>query len=224
MMTTADTTISFEVSYFTDPLCCWSWGMHPHLDKLQAYFPGRMTIKLVMGGLIPSWTNYVDQTNAVSRPAQMGPVWMHAAQLTQRVIHHQLWVIDPPSSSYPACIAVKCAALQSAEAGMGLFKKLQQAVMVDGQNIAVTETILSIAGSLGKELPSFDQQQFAADLLSDRGIAGFREDLSKVATSGITRFPSLLIEAPGRRGIVIPGYRTLDGLLAAMDAAFAVTN
>lgn len=24
-----------EITYFTDPLCCRSWGMHPHPDSLQ---------------------------------------------------------------------------------------------------------------------------------------------------------------------------------------------
>jgi putative protein-disulfide isomerase len=220
----ADATLTFEVSYFTDPLCCWSWGLQPHLDELQALFPNRMSIKLVMGGLIPSWSHYVDQGNSVSRPAQMGPVWMHAAALTKRLIRHELWVINPPSSSYPACIAVKCAEIQSQEAGMLLFRKLQQAAMLEGQNIADITTILAITQRLNDELPSFDQQQFSSDLLSDRGVAAFREDLAKVTAGGITRFPSLIIHAKGKRGIVISGYRTLEGILAAIDAAFLVHN
>lgn len=213
-----------EVTYFTDPLCCWSWGMQPHLDNLQAYFHDRMTIKFVMGGLLPSWTNYIDQVNSVSRPAQMGPVWMHAAQLTHRSINHQLWVKDPPSSSYPACIAVKSAGLQSSETAICLFKKLQQAAMEDGQNIANVEIIHSAANSLSQDFPLFDQKQFTSDFMSDRGIAAFRQDLTTLASRSINRFPSLVIGAKGQRSILIPGYRTLDGLLAAIGDAFPINK
>lgn len=84
-----------------------------------------------MGGLIPSWTNFHDEVNAVTRPVQMGPVWMHAGQVANRPIHHLLWMKNPPSSSYPACIAVKSAQLQSGGHGESLLQRLREAAMVE---------------------------------------------------------------------------------------------
>lgn len=211
------------ITYFTDPLCCWSWGMQPHLDSLQERFGNRVSMKLVMGGLLPSWTNYFDQTNSVSRPAQMGPVWMHAAQLTHRPVNYTVWANDPPSSSYPACIAVKCAALQSPELAMVLFRKLQEAVMQEGKNIATNETIQVIVTKLSKEYPSFNQKQFTADFLSDRGKAFFQQDLDALKKTGVTRFPTLMITAK-EKGILIPGYRTLHNLLETISTAFGISD
>lgn len=211
------------ITYFTDPLCCWSWGMQPHLDSLQDRFGNRMTMTLMMGGLLPSWTNYYDEANSVSRPAQMGPVWMHAAQLTHRPVNYLVWANDPPDSSYPACIAVKCAALQSPELAMLLFRDLQQAVMQEGKNISKNETIQVIVTKLSKEYPLFNQKQFTADFLSDRGKAFFQEDLASLSKYGITRFPTLMITAK-EKSILIPGYRTLHSLLETISTAFGISD
>lgn len=219
MVGNAHTTL-FNVTYFTDPLCCWSWGMQRHLDSIQEHFKDRMTIKYVMGGMIPSWSNYVDPSGSISRPAQMGPVWMHAAQLTNRPINYQLWMKDPPASSYPACIAVKCAALQSDEAAIGLFKRLQQAAMRDLQNIARGATIRLVARCYSRELPSFSEQQFTSDWQAERGTKSFHDDLASTAQQGVARFPTLLVAAAGERGTLIPGYRTHEGLLHAIKQAF----
>ncbi|MGN6417011.1 MAG: DsbA family protein [Pseudobacter sp.] len=212
-----------EITYFTDPLCCWSYGMQPHLDSLYQRFKNRSTIKLVMGGLLPSWNNYVDQVNSVSRPAQMGPVWMHAARLTNRPIKYLIWVNDPPSSSYPACMAVKCAEMQSGDCSLLLFKNLQQAVMQNGKNIANTELILATAADLKKDYPSFNLNQFREDFLSDRGKVNFEEDLIAVTKYGIKRFPTLMIKTKGKT-ILIPGYRTLESLMETIHTAFGISE
>ena len=95
-----------------------------------------------MGGLLPSWDNFSDDVHSVTRPAQMGPVWMHAAQLVNRPISTRIWHGDPPSSSYPACVAVKAAGLQSPEWGRKYFEYAQEAVMTEGKNIARPPVLL----------------------------------------------------------------------------------
>src|SRR5690606_30883830 len=42
---------------YTDPLCCWSWGLQPHLQRLMGEFP-KISIEYCMGGLIPDWTTF----------------------------------------------------------------------------------------------------------------------------------------------------------------------
>src|SRR4051812_7028555 len=106
-----------DITIFTDPLCCWSWAFDTQLQQLKGILKRQATWNYRMGGLLPSWNNFHDNENAVSRPIQMGPVWMHAGQIAHKPIAHQLWMTEPPASSYPACIAVKCAQLQSAPDG-----------------------------------------------------------------------------------------------------------
>src|SRR3954471_8227222 len=71
-----------EIIYYTDPLCCWSWAIEPQLRKLQFEFTGKLKWRICMGGLLPGWKNYHDEINSVTRPIQMGPVWMHAQQIS----------------------------------------------------------------------------------------------------------------------------------------------
>jgi putative protein-disulfide isomerase len=47
----------------------------------------------------------------------MGPEWMQAGRIAGLMVADKIWITDPPSSSFPACIAVKCAEDQSTALG-----------------------------------------------------------------------------------------------------------
>lgn len=209
-----------NIIYFTDPLCCWSWGMQPHLDALQAQYGEKLSVQYVMGGMLPSWDRFRDDANSVSRPVQMGPVWMHAAQLTGRPMNHFLWVKDPPSSSYPACIAVKCAELQSRACGTVYFKHVQEAAMVHAKNIALWNELESVANEIARENKYFNAAQFALDYKNENGTDAFRADLELAAKYKITRFPTMVVESPGKKPIIMSGYRTLEGITDVLTRAF----
>jgi len=145
---------------------------------------------------------------------------MHAAQLTGRSIDHHLWVKDPPVSSYPACIAVKSAELQSAKAGIACFKRLQQAAMLEGKNISSWPVIKGIAQELTTTYPSFDLKQFTVDYEGE-GINAFRDDLALIGQYRITRFPTLMIYQREGKGIILPGFRRFEGMLEAIEQAFS---
>src|SRR5687768_15102586 len=87
-----------EIVFYTDPLCCWSWAFEPQWRKLRYEFEGEFSWRYCMGGLIPSWKNFNDVTNFVSRPIQMGPVWMEASHNSGMKIESSIWAEDPPAS------------------------------------------------------------------------------------------------------------------------------
>ncbi|MVN21474.1 DsbA family protein [Mucilaginibacter arboris] len=206
------------IEYYTDPLCCWSWAFEQHWQRLLKEFSAVITYAYCMGGLIPDWKNYQDPMNDISRPAQLGPLWMEAAQITDAVIDPQIWVEDPPTSSYPACIAVKSAEMQSKEAGEKYLFKLREAVMVHKQNIAQPEVLAAIAQKFSKENPGLlDYNQFLEDISSEKSLELFRNDLQKVRYNRIGRFPTLTLHKPGQSGIMITGYRPYEVLLQAIQ-------
>ena len=43
------------VTYYTDPLCCWSWGMEPQLRKFRYQYRHLISFRYCMAGLIPEW-------------------------------------------------------------------------------------------------------------------------------------------------------------------------
>jgi putative protein-disulfide isomerase len=201
-----------EVTFYTDPLCCWSNAMAPAWDRVISEFGQEMTIHYKMGGLLPSWKHFEDAANSISRPAQMGPEWMHAAHLSGVKINSQVWITDPPASSYPACIAVKCVQLQSETFGAVFLELLRQAVMVEGKNIAKNGVLLDAAWLLHDKYRDFNLFRFRDDLMGDIGKEAFRKDLQDAKYLGINRFPTLVIRRKDRSVIMLTGFQTYESL------------
>jgi len=203
-----------EISYYTDPLCCWSWGFEPQWRRLQYEYGDNITIRNVMSGLIPSWKNFNDPTNSISRPQQMGPVWMEAAHSTGMFMNDKIWVKNPPASSFPACIAVKAAELQSKEAGEKLLRLLREAVMLRDENIAQQAVIVTVATFVAVANPGLlNLQQFEADLTGEAGLEAFRKDYNEAQNRNIIRFPTLILRSPGKPAIITTGYRPYPALV-----------
>jgi predicted DsbA family dithiol-disulfide isomerase len=205
-----------EIIYYTDPLCCWSWAFEPQWRRLLYEFAGQIKYRYCMGGLLPGWKNYNDSVNSVSKPIQMGPVWMHAGQLSGMPIQHNVWIHDAPASSYPACIAVKCAALQSQKAEEMYLRLLREAIMIRAENIAKHPVLLHLAEKISIIIAEFSMSQFKEDLKNDNGLEAFRKDLQEVQYHNINRFPSLVIKNTMNQAIIISGYRPYSVLLSAV--------
>jgi putative protein-disulfide isomerase len=208
---------NIEMTFYTDPLCCWSWAMRPILEKLKLALGPSLTIRYCMSGLIPSWKFFFDPVNSVKRPAQMGPVWMHASAISGTPIQANLWVTDPPASSFPSCIAFKCAELQSAEYAVLYLNLLQKAAMVNGINIAKPAEMIKVADELKSDHPNFDLQMFAEDLFGIRGREAFKSDMNEVRAMHIERFPSIIFRSKGKRSLLVSGYRNYEGLIQAVE-------
>lgn len=215
-----------EITFYTDPLCCWSWAFEPQWRRLQYEFQDQIVFRYVMSGLLPGWKNYNDPLYSVSRPMQMGPVWHEASLQSGMKIYDKIWVEDPPASSYPACIAVKCAELQSLIAGEKYLRMVREAVMLQGKNIARQNVLTGIAHDLTNNFPNMlDTNKFLHDLTgSDNGIEAFRKDLNEVQSRNITRFPTLIMRAINKPAIMITGYRPYPVLTDAIKQVTQTTE
>ena len=171
-----------------------------------------------MGGLLPNWQHFHDPFYAVHKPLQMGPVWMEARIQTGQPIQDRIWLDNPPWSSYPACIAVKCAQLQSAQAAENYLRRLREAVMLEGRNIADDAILTTIAWELMQMHPSvFDAQQFEQQLRSGAGQEAFRQDIQQARFHHIGRFPTLIVRGNNEKQLMLVGYRPYDALLEAIQ-------
>ncbi len=195
------------IEYYTDPLCCWSWAFEPHLDKLLQKHSDFVDFRYFMGGLIPDWKSYNDPLNDISRAAQMGPLWLHVSKTTGMKVNTEIWHENPPVSSYPACIAVKCAQRQSESIGYAFQKKMKEAVMLQGQDISKSRIIFSLAEEFSLNESNFDSELFREDFRNGNGIEDFRNDLLLKEKNGITRLPGIILKNETGNGIVILGYR-----------------
>ena len=206
-----------EVTYYTDPLCCWSWAFEPQWRRLRYEYGGRLGWHYRMGGLLPGWDRYSDPLNDVSRPAHMGPLWLQAHHISGQPIDARIWVEDPPASSFPSCLAVKAAGFQSDAAAEHYLRRLREAVMLERRNIARPGVLHEIAHELAEADPhGFDAVRFAEDLSGKAARDAFREDLRDVQYRGIGRFPTLTLRGQAGGGVMIVGYRPYDALRDAL--------
>jgi putative protein-disulfide isomerase len=205
-----------DIVYYTDPLCCWSWAMEPQWEKVCREHGDRLKVTYKMGGLLPSWQMYSDERNSIRKPVHMGPEWMHARHVSGVFIDDGIWITDPPASSFPACIAVKSAALQSAAWGARYLFLARRAVMTERRNIARLEVLLSLA----EELAACPEAGFNVDLfredLDGRGVAAFRSDWQEVRYLGINRFPTLIIRKTDHPAAMLCGYQGYEQLHGAL--------
>ncbi len=202
-----------KIDFYTDPLCCWSWALENHWRKLLETYPEEIRYDYVLCGMIPDWKTYNDPMNSVTKPIQMGPVWMHASEVTHVKMKYSIWHEDPPSSSYPACIAVKTALLQSKTAADDYLFQIRKCLMEEGENISRREVLLDIASKLKYE--DFNFAQFETDLKTDKGKDLFRSDLQKARFYSIGRYPTLTMKNAEGKGIMIVGYRPYEALVEA---------
>lgn len=205
------------VTYYTDPLCCWSWGFEKTWKKMLADFSGRIVVRYIMGVMIKDWASFNDAYNCVSNPIQMGPLWMQAAQVTHTPIDHLIWHKDPPSSSYPACLAVKTVFLQSQEAGANYFSKVQEAVMTRLMNISKDSVLLELAKELSVEMNDvFDLKKFEKDWATGRAKTSLDRDRQQAMLNKIGRYPTITITNDTGKGIMMVGYRPYEVLLEGL--------
>lgn len=208
---------ALQVVYYTDPLCCWSWAFEPHWRRLRDEFGGALGYRYRMGAMIADWSKYNDPLNAVSRPVQLGPLWREAQHISGMPVDDRIWVLDPPASSYPACIAVKAAELQSADAADLYLRRLREAVMTERRNIARREVLLELAHEVAAAAPDrLDAARLRGDLDCEAPLVALRADIKEARYRGIGRFPTLTLRRRSGAGVVIVGYRPYEVLLAAI--------
>lgn len=211
-----EVTDRIDILYFTDPLCCWSWAMEPQWRKLVFQYKDYITRTYCMGGLIPSWNGFVDNINSVSRAPQMGPLWMHAEQISGMPTGSTIWVHNAPTSSFPSCIAVKCATAQSAELGERMLRKLREFCHLDNRNISDKAVIHEAAKELALETSSFELAKFVTDFDGAAGRDYFRKDWEETRRLSITRFPTLLLTKANVGTIQLSGYRSFAIMQSAL--------
>lgn len=224
---TAAVTGRLEIVFYTDPLCCWSRALRPHLARLARELDDALQIRYCMGGLIESWKNYNDTEHAVCKPVQMGPLWMQASHITGIPMNSTIWATDPPESSYLACTAVKAVHLQDGQAAAVYFHLLQDALMGHGVNIARQRALITVAAELAAVFPAFDLQRFKDDLVNGEGFKAFAADLAESRARNITRFPTLLMSTGTDKGAILTGYKPYETIidyiekLAGYDTRYA---
>lgn len=171
-----------SVRYYTDPACPWSWAAEPFIRKLIVQLGDALEWKFVMGGLAKEWVT------ASGTPVAKGSLegragllveWLRVASETRAPIDPLLWADGPPSSSYPACMAVKAAAEQGIQAQERYLRRLREGLMCERRKLDHAEALVEEARGAG-----LDVERFRIGLRSHATTEAFAGDLEETERFG----------------------------------------
>jgi predicted DsbA family dithiol-disulfide isomerase len=155
--------VPVRLSYHTDPACPASWAAEPALRRLLVEFGADLSITYVMGGLAREY-----EAPYESRVRE----WLDHADRSRMPFDPRLWTEGPIRSTYPACIAVKAAAEQGAEAAGRYLRALREGLMCFRRKLDAKEALVEEARGAG-----LDVERFRIDLDSHAILEAFGADL-----------------------------------------------
>ena len=159
--------MTVHVQYFTDPACSASWAAEPIVRKLMVEFGPDLSFRPVMGGLARDYEHghEFDYSGLLLH-------WLDRAAESGMPLDARLWSESPIRTTYPACMAVKAAAEQGAEAAWRYLRVLREGLFCFRRKLDTTEALVEAARRAG-----LDVARFRVDLASNAIVEAFGADL-----------------------------------------------
>jgi hypothetical protein len=130
-------------------------------------FGADLKITYVMGGLARQFED----------PPALVMSWLEHAAESGMPLDPRIWAAESPRSSYPACIAVKAAAEQGADAEARYLRALREGFMCRRRKLDGPDALVEEAGRAG-----LDVQRFRIDIESHATLEAFGRDLEESRT------------------------------------------
>ena len=205
-----------KAEYFTDPLCSWSWGNEPHYRKLKEEFGNQIQWRHRLGGLMEKWSeDFYDPLYNLTG-GDVNSLAKHQEEVSMKTrmpIDASFWLENPPSSSHPACIAVKAAGLQGFDLEDNYLRRVREGFLTEKRQLDSGDALLKLA----EGVPGIDLNRLQKDIDGGAAKQAFHDDWEAArhpvpeardikVTEGHLRysFPTLLLR--GGTG----EYRVLD--------------
>jgi putative protein-disulfide isomerase len=139
-------------------------------------FGDDLSITYVMGGLARQFED----------PAALIVPWLEAGARSRMPVDPLLWAEAPPTSSYPACMAVKAAAEQGPEAAGRYLRAVREGLFCFRRKLDGAEALVEEARGAG-----LDAARFRVDLESNAIVEAFGADLEETRSHPDLALPSL---------------------------------
>jgi predicted DsbA family dithiol-disulfide isomerase len=191
-----------QVRYYTDPTCPWSWALEPAVRKLKWEFAEGLRFSYVMCGTVRGGADPLDRTRET----------LEASDRSGMPVDARLWLDDAPSSSYPACIAVKAAAEQG-DPGPYL-RRLREGLICRRRKLDTGDSLVEEGRTLG----TLDVERFRIDLGSHAILEAFAADLELAGAVAAEH------HAPGTGRVKLPSLEFLTGDGEPVGAVFGFSE
>lgn len=202
--------MTVELLYFTDPASGRCWGAEPALRRLLWEFGGEISPRWVMGGLA--------RTLEPADHRALLAEWLELAAETEMPFDPRLWLVNPISSTYPACQAVRAACEQGPDLGYSYLRRLREGLLCERRRLDHAEALIAEAGPAG-----LDRARFEIDLRSHAITEAFGADLeaTRGADGGALELPSAILAGEDGERHELRGPAPYEPLREAAIAAGA---
>lgn len=200
-----------KIIYYTDPICSSCWGIEPQLRKLKLEYGDYFEIDYRMGGLLPDWSY---NSGGISKPSDVAHHWDEASLHYEMPIDGNVWLEDPLDSSYPSCIAMKAAQIQSKEKAVKFMRMLREKLYLEKKNIAKWENIAEAA-----KIANLDVEKLKKDYEGD-AVKLFRDDLNLAKNLSVRGFPTLFFADENNNQLTVYGSKPYSSYENAFLALF----
>ncbi|MFL5821053.1 MAG: DsbA family protein [Solirubrobacteraceae bacterium] len=200
--------------FYTDPACPWSWSLQPALRRLDVEFDGAIELRPVMGGLAREFADPLAQVRQ----------WLEAGATSGMPVDPRLWIESPPTSSYPACLAVEAAGEQGPDLQAAYLRAAREGLACGRRRLDSADALVDLA----RAVAGLDVERFRIDLESNAIVELLGADFERAdeagrrgGDEGRVRLPSL--EFTGDDGEVhgVYGHQPYDAYRRAAQAAGA---
>lgn len=200
-----------KIIYYTDPICSSCWGIEPQLRKLKLEYGDYFEIDYRMGGLLPDWSY---NSGGISKPSDVAHHWDEASLYYEMPIDGNVWLEDPLDSSYPSCIAMKAAQIQSKNKAVKFMRILREKLYLEKKNISKWENIEEAA-----KIAGLDTQKLKIDYNGDAQQL-FQEDLNLAKKLEVRGFPTLFFADENQNQLKVYGSKPYSSYENALLALF----
>jgi hypothetical protein len=172
--------------------------MQPQLRRLEVEFAGAVIFRPVMGGLAREFGPALSVVGE----------WLGAGAASGMPVDARLWIESPPTSSYPACLAVNAAGEQGFEVQSAYLRVLRQGFACERRKLDGLEALVDVGGAVR----GLDVARLRVDMGSNATAELLGADLERAEAAG---------ERAGVEGRVpLPSLEFFDGSGEVVGAVY----
>lgn len=208
------------ITSYTDPVCVWCWASEPVLRALETRYPGTVSVRQVMGGLVRDMHDFEDADNHITSSQadfnqQVMAHWLETAPRHRMPIKKEgfaLFTQETPST-YPQNIACKAAQLVDPKKADKYIRLMRLATLAQARQTGSLDVQLQLAREAGIYVDAFSKA-----LQDGSAERAFKTDLGLVLASGVQAFPTFRVKSSRARQMMMRGYNTLADFQRVFDA------
>jgi predicted DsbA family dithiol-disulfide isomerase len=222
------------VDYYTDPFCPWSWAAETVVRTLMMEFGDSLSWTFVMAGLerdLSGGRVGAIRLDPADRDRRV-EAWLRAASEGAAPLDPLIWFESPPSSSQPACTAVKAAAGQADDRGYRCLRMLREEAMCHRRRLDSADALTEVAKEAGLEPGRFGvdlrshgtTEELGADLERTAALAAKGHKAKFASDAGGAPLPAVIFVGDDGRDRGVFGLAPYDAYREAATAAGAVAT